>query len=185
MAIETNSELVAMVSQEGTTPADEGWVCTYPVSSQKWCEEDAPHKIPNTNNGLCAAHYGLILLSGGQVAGIGDGTIFKGMGASQGVVEGIAIWTRSATQFSDDPFPEGHILITTMTTPDLVGAMRNAAAIVTSRGGRLCHAAIVSREFRVPCVVGVTDMEVHLSALNGKRIKVDGKSGTVEVIANG
>ena len=51
-------------------------------------------------------------------------------------------------------FNEGEVLVTEMTDPDWEPIMKKAAAIVTSRGGRTCHAAIISRELGVPCVVG-------------------------------
>src|SRR4029079_4979475 len=49
---------------------------------------------------------------------------------------------------------EGDVLVTHRTAPDWVPLMRRAAAIVTNSGGRTCHAAIVSRELGIPCVVG-------------------------------
>ena len=51
-------------------------------------------------------------------------------------------------------FQKGEILITTMTSPEFVPAMRIAKAIVTDEGGVLCHAAITAREFKIPCVIG-------------------------------
>ena len=48
----------------------------------------------------------------------------------------------------------GEVLVTSMTTPDYVMAMEKSAAIVTNEGGMLCHAAIVSREMGIPCVIG-------------------------------
>ena len=49
---------------------------------------------------------------------------------------------------------EGEILVTSMTTPDYVMAMEKSRAIVTNEGGMLCHAASVSREMKIPCIVG-------------------------------
>ncbi|NGP54488.1 phosphoenolpyruvate synthase [Thioalkalivibrio sp. XN8] len=60
-------------------------------------------------------------------------------------------------QVPREAFPEGGILVTTMTDPDWVPIMRRAAAIVTDRGGRTSHAAIVSRELGVPAIVGAGD----------------------------
>jgi len=51
-------------------------------------------------------------------------------------------------------FKDGEVLVTTMTDPDWVPIMKKASAIVTDKGGRTCHAAIVSRELGIPCVVG-------------------------------
>ncbi|MEM1550504.1 MAG: phosphoenolpyruvate synthase [Candidatus Bathyarchaeia archaeon] len=53
-------------------------------------------------------------------------------------------------------FQKGEILVTEMTTPDWVPAMRKAAAIITNSGGMTCHAAIVSRELGIPCIVGTS-----------------------------
>lgn len=83
-------------------------------------------------------------------------------------------------------FREGEVLIADMTDPDWEPIMKRASAIVTNRGGRTCHAAIVSREMGVPCVVGTeratellqTGMMVTVSCAEGDRGKVyDGKLG--------
>ena len=69
---------------------------------------------------------------------------------------------------------DGAVLVAEMTTPDFVPAMKRAAAIVTAKGGRTCHAAIISRELGVPCIVGAagaTDLparsQVTVDAVNG------------------
>ncbi|MBW3023071.1 phosphoenolpyruvate synthase, partial [Candidatus Woesearchaeota archaeon] len=54
-------------------------------------------------------------------------------------------------------FKKGQVLVTEMTDPDWEPIMKIASAIVTNRGGRTCHAAIISREFGIPCVVGTGD----------------------------
>ncbi|HLD06121.1 MAG TPA: phosphoenolpyruvate synthase, partial [Candidatus Nanoarchaeia archaeon] len=54
-------------------------------------------------------------------------------------------------------FSKGEVLVTDMTDPDWEPIMKIASAIVTNRGGRTCHAAIISRELGIPCVVGTTD----------------------------
>ncbi len=54
-------------------------------------------------------------------------------------------------------FKEGEILVTTMTDPAWEPIMKRAAAIVTERGGRTCHSAIISRELGIPCIVGTGD----------------------------
>lgn len=54
-------------------------------------------------------------------------------------------------------FKQGEVLITEMTDPDWEPIMKKAAAIVTNAGGRTCHAAIISRELGIPCVVGTVD----------------------------
>lgn len=70
----------------------------------------------------------------------------------------------------------GDVLVAEMTTPDFVPAMKRATAIVTERGGRTCHAAIVSRELGIPCVVGAhgaVSLEVD------REVTVDGAKGNI------
>jgi pyruvate,water dikinase len=70
---------------------------------------------------------------------------------------------------------DGDVLVTGMTNPDMVPAMRRATAVVTNEGGRTCHAAIVSRELGIPCIVGAgdatdfleDDMDVTVDATRG------------------
>jgi pyruvate,water dikinase len=76
-----------------------------------------------------------------------------------------------------DKVLDGDILVAEMTTPDFVPAMKRAAAIVTDRGGRTAHAAIVSRELGIPCVVGCGNATTNLK--DGLIITVDGSRGKV------
>ncbi len=72
---------------------------------------------------------------------------------------------------------QGDVLVAEMTTPDFVPAMKRAVAIVTDRGGRTCHAAIVSRELGIPCVVGAGQAT---SVLKPEQVvTVDGAHGKV------
>jgi pyruvate,water dikinase len=72
---------------------------------------------------------------------------------------------------------KGDILVTPMTNPDFVPYMRVAGAIVTDKGGVTCHAAIVSRELGIPCVVGADTATKFMKT--GKEYTVDAKSGVV------
>jgi len=67
-------------------------------------------------------------------------------------------------------FEKGDVLVTEMTDPDWVPIMKSASAIVTDKGGRTCHAAIVSRELGIPCVVGTTNATQKIA--NGSVITV-------------
>ena len=71
---------------------------------------------------------------------------------------------------------EGDVLVTEMTTPDYVSVFPKLAGLVTSLGGSTCHAAIVSREFNLPCVVGIGTLE---GLSTGNVITVDGANGLV------
>ena len=76
-----------------------------------------------------------------------------------------------------DDVKKGDILVAEMTTPDFVPAMKRAAGIVTDRGGRTCHAAIVSRELGIPCVVGTGNATQTLKP--DQVVTVDGSRGNV------
>ena len=71
---------------------------------------------------------------------------------------------------------EGDVLVAEMTTPDFVPAMKRAAAIITEKGGRTCHAAIISRELGVPCIVGAPGARALAQELT---VTVDGAAGHV------
>jgi phosphohistidine swiveling domain-containing protein len=77
-------------------------------------------------------------------------------------------------------FPKGRILVTSMTAPEYITAIRKARAIVTDTGGITCHAAIVSRELKVPCIVGTKIATRVLK--DGDRVEVDATRGTVRKI---
>ncbi|MGI5132835.1 phosphoenolpyruvate synthase [Pseudonocardia sp. CA-107938] len=71
----------------------------------------------------------------------------------------------------------GEVLVAPMTNPDWLPTIRRAAALVTDSGGTTCHAAIVARELRVPCVVGTHDATTVLH--DGQVVTVDGSTGEV------
>ena len=74
----------------------------------------------------------------------------------------------------------GEILVTTMTSPDFISAMKKAKALVTDEGGLTCHAAIISRELNIPCVVGTKIATRTLKT--GDKIEVDANHGLVRII---
>jgi pyruvate,water dikinase len=100
------------------------------------------------------------------------------MVANKGIVRGIARITMSAKEAGE--IKKGEILITSMTTPDFVTAMKRAVAIVTNEGGVLCHAAVVSRELGLPCIVG-TRIATKIFK-TGDIIEVDGNLGVVRKV---
>lgn len=99
--------------------------------------------------------------------------LVRGLAASPGINSGKVINIKDINEISR--VNEGDILVTVMTNPDMVPAMRKAAAVVTDEGGRTCHAAIVSRELGIPCVVGAKtatkvlkdEIEVTVDATRG------------------
>lgn len=101
--------------------------------------------------------------------------VLKGEPASPGVATGKVKILKSAKEINK--LGEGEILVTDMTTPDFVPAMKKAAAIVTNQGGQTSHAAIVSRELGIPCVVGTETATTDLKS--GQVMTVNGKEGSV------
>ncbi|MCM2286493.1 MAG: phosphoenolpyruvate synthase [Desulfobacula sp.] len=77
-------------------------------------------------------------------------------------------------------FEKGEVLVTDMTDPDWEPIMKIASAIVTNRGGRTCHAAIISRELGIPCVVGCNTATDHIQTKREITVScADGEFGTV------
>jgi len=76
-----------------------------------------------------------------------------------------------------DRVKKGDVMVTKMTKPDMVPAMKRASAIITDEGGPTCHAAIVARELRIPCLVGTSKATKVLH--EGDEITVDGNRGKV------
>lgn len=101
--------------------------------------------------------------------------ILTGIAASPGIAIGTVKIIPEASQL--DKVKKGDILVAEMTTPDFVPAMKRAVAIVTDRGGRTAHAAIVSRELGIPCVVGTEVATKILS--DSQEVTVDGSQGQV------
>ncbi len=80
-------------------------------------------------------------------------------------------------------FKKGQVLITEMTDPDWEPIMKIASAIVTNRGGRTCHAAIISRELGIPCVVGTLDGTEKIQS--GKEVTIDCSQGAEGYVYDG
>ncbi len=101
--------------------------------------------------------------------------ILRGLGVSPGMASGPVKIIMDVKGIGE--VKEGDILVTKMTTPDWVPAMKKASAIVTDEGGYTCHAAIVSRELGTPCMVG-TENGTTILADEGQ-VTVDGGKGLV------
>ncbi|MBQ9024985.1 MAG: phosphoenolpyruvate synthase [Methanobrevibacter sp.] len=101
--------------------------------------------------------------------------LVRGLGASPGIATGNVKIVLDIDEL--DKIEEGDVMVTTMTTPDMVPAMRRASGIVTDEGGVTCHASIISRELGIPCVVGTGDATRTLKENTG--VTLDGKKGLV------
>ena len=118
-----------------------------------------------------------VYLKQAERAKLPKGTL-KGLGVSQGVVEGVARIVTSPAQF--DEVKKGEILVCIMTNPAWVVLFTKIAGLVTDSGGALSHPAVVSREFNIPAVVGT--LEATQQIKTGQRVRVDGTTGTVKII---
>ncbi len=101
--------------------------------------------------------------------------ITKGLGASPGKASGKVKIIKDTSEL--DKIQKGDILVTVMTTPDMVPAMKRANGIITDEGGVTCHAAIVSRELGIPCVVGTGDATKILK--ENSVVTLDGNKGLI------
>ncbi|MDP1553440.1 MAG: phosphoenolpyruvate synthase, partial [Methanobacteriaceae archaeon] len=101
--------------------------------------------------------------------------ITKGLGASPGMAFGAVKIITKPDEL--DKIQNGDVLVTVMTTPDMVPAMKRASGIITDEGGVTCHAAIVSRELGIPCVVGTTDATRILE--ENQIVTLDGHKGII------
>ena len=101
--------------------------------------------------------------------------ILEGQGASPGTGSGPAVIIKDPKELKR--VQNGQILVTEMTTPDFVPAMKKVKGIVTDQGGQTSHAAIVSRELSVPCVVGTNTATKIIK--EGDLVTVDGTNGKI------
>lgn len=102
-----------------------------------------------------------------------------GIPGSPGAAEGIVHIVRDADDFAG--FPHGAVLVARTTNPAWTPLFYTAAAVVTESGGPLSHGAVTAREMRIPAVMSVRDVMSKLR--NGDRVRVDGASGRIEVLA--
>jgi len=105
--------------------------------------------------------------------------LVDGYGSSPGVATGPVKIIEDIDEA--DRIEEGDVIVTEMTAPDMVPAMKRSAGIITDEGGMTSHAAIVSRELGVPAIVGTGEATDVLH--DGQRITLDGEKGTVVVAA--
>lgn len=105
----------------------------------------------------------------------------EGMAVGDSVGAGKALVIKSAGQIND--FKKGMVLVTEMTDPDWVPIMKAAAGIVTEQGGRTCHAAIISRELGLPCVVGTGNATEKVTT--GQDITVSCAGGSKGIVYQG
>ena len=107
-----------------------------------------------------------------------DVSDIQGIVGSPGKVQGVVVIVYT----NKDLFKvkKGNVLVATMTRQDFVPVMRKAAAIITDEGGVTCHAAIISRELGIPCIVGAKWATLQLK--DGDYVEVDAEKGVVKLL---
>ncbi len=133
----------------------------------EWCVRDEQLYILQTRP-ITAGGEAASMASMGEV-------LLQGVGASPGRAGGAVHLVFNIEDA--DVLRAGQVLTTTMTNPDMVPSMQRSAAVVTDVGGMICHAAIVSRELGIPCVVGTKSATQTLQA--GSLVTVDGNTGVI------
>lgn len=103
---------------------------------------------------------------------------FVGLGGSPGVVEGVARVVLTVDEF--DHVRQGDIVVCQMTNPAWVALFTKIAGLVTDAGGITSHAAVLSREFAIPAVIGTSIATRTIK--NGDRVRVNGTTGVVDIL---
>lgn len=109
----------------------------------------------------------------------GSVQIVKGNCASKGKATGKVRILLNAHE--NDKLKDGEVLVTFMTSPDFMSAVRRCSAIVTNLGGITSHAAIISRELKIPCIVGTKNATEILKT--GQMVEVDADIGEVKILS--
>ncbi|MFL6089350.1 MAG: PEP-utilizing enzyme [Aeromicrobium sp.] len=106
------------------------------------------------------------------------GTVLHGLAVNTGVYEGPARLVNDPSDFGR--IKSGDVLVTRMTSPYFNVVLPLLGALVTDRGGQLCHAAIVAREYGIPGIVGTREATAKIA--DGARVRVDGTTGEVHLL---
>jgi len=143
----------------------------FPQDSEWAIEKDKVYIVqtrPVTTTGMKSGELGKSAIAQKDIIATGDP-------ASPGISSGPSQILHSAKEI--DKVHQGEVLVAEQTNPDFVPAMKKAAAIVTERGGRTSHAAIVSRELGIPAVVGAEGIMSKIK--DGQVITVNGSTGVI------
>ena len=164
---------VYMLQSRPITTIDEGEIGE---AEEGQAETDPTNDAGAANGAQATDGGGAVETAGGDADGTGDdGILVRGLGSSPGNASGAVRIVGKLDEL--DKVGEGDIIVTQMTTPDMVPAMKRASGIVTDEGGMTSHAAIVSRELGVPAVVGAGNATTVLS--DGQHVTLDGDKGAV------
>jgi pyruvate,water dikinase len=171
------AELGRRIEDHYGTPQDTEWA--FDPDGGLWMLQSRPittlHDDVSETDGAGAPRDGAHDSGASLSAGAPRAVLLRGLGGAPGGASGAA---RVLTSLADAArLNDGDVLVTHMTSPDWLPLMRRSAAIVTDSGGMTCHAAIVSRELGIPCVVGTGDATRKLR--DGEIVTVDATRGVV------
>ncbi|WP_025352025.1 PEP-utilizing enzyme [Nocardia nova] len=177
-------ELAArLVERDRLNNVDDAWFCT--LDELLWAPDDLADKVARRRaERVRLQDVRMPDLVVGRwepepaAGALAVGASLTGTGVSSGVVEG----TVKLVLNSDDDIEPGDILVAAVTDTGHTAMFAYAAAVVTDIGGSASHAAIVAREFGIPCVVDTKTASTGLS--DGQRVRVDGATGTVTLLAD-
>jgi pyruvate,water dikinase len=172
------AELGIRIEEHYGAPQDTEWA--FDPDGRAWMLQSRP--VTTFPGALAPPAAAAPLRGGGRPPETQRGPVLaSGLGAAPGVASGPARVMQSLA--GADRLVDGDVLVAPMTAPDWVPLLRRAAALVTDTGGMTCHAAIVSRELGIPCVVGTGDATTKLR--DGELVTVDGSRGQVRAGAEG
>jgi pyruvate,water dikinase len=139
------------------------------------CPQDTEWAIADGKTYIVQTRPITTLSRAGKPAAESHEVLIQGLPAVPGAASGVV---RILNDVHDGGrLQDGEVLVATMTNPDWLPTMRRAAALVTDTGGMTCHAAIVARELKVPCIVGARTATTDLA--DGMMVTVDGTHGRV------
>jgi pyruvate, water dikinase len=163
------ADLAIRAEQHATVPQDIEWAFE---NHQLWLVQSRPITTLSLQS---TADRPTAQRPAASSAGSSAAALVRGLGASPGVATGSVRVLRSPSE--GKRLIDGEILVAPTTNPDWLPTMRRSAGIVTESGGVTCHAAIVSRELGIPCIVGARSITTLVS--DGDRITIDGTRGVV------
>jgi pyruvate,water dikinase len=173
----------AMVIEEHYTAAKGSW-CPMDI---EWAKDGIDGKVyivqarPETVHALKKSNAAFEEFVLTKTPGAAAQVLATGKSVGRKIAVGRARMVESAHQLAQ--VKPGDILITDMTDPDWEPIMKVAAGIVTNRGGRTCHAAIISRELGIPAIVGTSNAMSTIP--DGQEVTIDCSGGEVGVVYAG
>ena len=165
------AEYALKIEQHYGRPMDMEWAKDG-LDGQLYIVQARPETVASQKVGQVLEHY--------QLNGTSD-VLIKGHAVGSKIAVGKARVIKSVTELGS--FQPGDVLVADMTTPDWEPVMKMAAAIVTNRGGRTCHAAIIARELGVPAVIGCE--QATLAIADGSDVTVSCAEGDVGKVYQG